>query len=318
MAEGCDARHPLGPDFLGIGAPRCGTTWLYSVLGRHPDVWLPPIKEVHYFDSIDESMAEHFAVHRSGYRVQRFLLRRLMHYVAAGVVAVAPRALNLQPKPDFRWDRNYFRPGGSMEWYCNLFDAQRPRARVVGEITPAYICLALPVIQLIRQNLTTRRFILLLRDPIDAAWSGIGRRLREGQARISLDDDEELVRKVLGPGLGRFTYAEHLIRWRSVFEPDCIFVGFYEDLVHDPHALVRGVFDFLGVEMSRSTMEAMSDLRKKVNSSEGARKPIPALVERALASRLVEDLAVLSGILGGPTDAWHVRAVRSLEGRNGK
>src|SRR5947207_15861690 len=38
------------PDFLGIGAARAGTTWLHSNLRRHPQIWLPPVKELHYFD----------------------------------------------------------------------------------------------------------------------------------------------------------------------------------------------------------------------------------------------------------------------------
>ncbi|TVQ38230.1 MAG: hypothetical protein EA384_09570 [Spirochaetaceae bacterium] len=38
------------PDFLGIGTTRGGSSWLYRVLSRHPDVWMPPVKEVHYFD----------------------------------------------------------------------------------------------------------------------------------------------------------------------------------------------------------------------------------------------------------------------------
>lgn len=39
------------PDFLGIGVPRSGTTWLHKALSAHPDVWLPVRrKEVHYFD----------------------------------------------------------------------------------------------------------------------------------------------------------------------------------------------------------------------------------------------------------------------------
>lgn len=39
------------PDFLGIGVPRSGTTWLHKVLSAHPDVWLPVRrKEVHYLD----------------------------------------------------------------------------------------------------------------------------------------------------------------------------------------------------------------------------------------------------------------------------
>jgi hypothetical protein len=38
------------PDFLGIGAPRAGTTWLDRNLRAHPDLCLPDRKELHYFD----------------------------------------------------------------------------------------------------------------------------------------------------------------------------------------------------------------------------------------------------------------------------
>jgi predicted DNA-binding transcriptional regulator AlpA len=36
--------------FLGIGAPKGGTTWLSAVLGAHPDLFTPPGKEVEYFN----------------------------------------------------------------------------------------------------------------------------------------------------------------------------------------------------------------------------------------------------------------------------
>ena len=38
------------PDFLGIGAVKAGTTWLYEILKLHPEVYLPPAKPVYYFD----------------------------------------------------------------------------------------------------------------------------------------------------------------------------------------------------------------------------------------------------------------------------
>lgn len=38
------------PDFLGIGAQKAGTTWLYENLRSHPDLFLPEDKELHYFD----------------------------------------------------------------------------------------------------------------------------------------------------------------------------------------------------------------------------------------------------------------------------
>jgi|HubBroStandDraft_1064217.scaffolds.fasta_scaffold48491_4 hypothetical protein len=39
----------LPPDFVIIGAPKCGTTSLHATLELHPEVFLSPIKEPHYF-----------------------------------------------------------------------------------------------------------------------------------------------------------------------------------------------------------------------------------------------------------------------------
>ncbi len=36
-------------DFIGIGAPKCGTTWLSAQLAVHPQIGFAPAKEVYYF-----------------------------------------------------------------------------------------------------------------------------------------------------------------------------------------------------------------------------------------------------------------------------
>jgi hypothetical protein len=36
-------------DFIGIGAPKCGTTWFSARLEAHPQIGFAPDKEVHYF-----------------------------------------------------------------------------------------------------------------------------------------------------------------------------------------------------------------------------------------------------------------------------
>jgi Sulfotransferase domain len=43
-------RRPPLPDFLGIGVPKAGTTWLFENLAAHPEVFIPLKKEIHYFD----------------------------------------------------------------------------------------------------------------------------------------------------------------------------------------------------------------------------------------------------------------------------
>lgn len=43
--------EPVLPDFLVIGVPRAGTTWMHQALAAHPQVGVPPNrKELHYFD----------------------------------------------------------------------------------------------------------------------------------------------------------------------------------------------------------------------------------------------------------------------------
>lgn len=39
------------PDFFIVGAPKCGTTALYTYLSTHPDLFMPELKEPHYFSS---------------------------------------------------------------------------------------------------------------------------------------------------------------------------------------------------------------------------------------------------------------------------
>jgi len=43
--------EPPRPDFLLVGAPKCGTTALARYLGAHPDIFMPSVKELHYFGS---------------------------------------------------------------------------------------------------------------------------------------------------------------------------------------------------------------------------------------------------------------------------
>src|SRR5438034_9146496 len=41
--------HMTHIDFIGIGAPKCGTTWLSAQLDAHPQIGFAPDKEVYYF-----------------------------------------------------------------------------------------------------------------------------------------------------------------------------------------------------------------------------------------------------------------------------
>ena len=46
------------PDFLCVGSQKGGTSWLYGQLACHPDFWMPPVKELHYFDLLARTRAD--------------------------------------------------------------------------------------------------------------------------------------------------------------------------------------------------------------------------------------------------------------------
>jgi len=54
MSNGERRSGPLPPDFLILGAQKCGTTSLASALRSHPQVFIPAAKEAHHFGKVDD------------------------------------------------------------------------------------------------------------------------------------------------------------------------------------------------------------------------------------------------------------------------
>ena len=43
---------PIENLFVCVGAQKAGTTWLARVLEDHPEIFMTPVKEIHYFDHV--------------------------------------------------------------------------------------------------------------------------------------------------------------------------------------------------------------------------------------------------------------------------
>lgn len=58
------------PNFVVIGAPRSGTSWIHQNLIKHPDIFVPKIKEVHFFDRNYERGMQHYESYFADWRNQ--------------------------------------------------------------------------------------------------------------------------------------------------------------------------------------------------------------------------------------------------------
>lgn len=270
-----------GPTFLCIGAQKAGTTWLYRALEDRPDLWLPPVKELHYFDEKRHDSRSWYELFRGTDGAAQRWRRQLG--------TERRRRMNeaTHPEADERaaWSRRYFFEMTTPSWYASLF----PDDLLGGDITPEYALLDPDAIEAALDINPELRIIYLLRHPIEREWSGAVMRQR-GLGR-STD-------MVLRGGRRRHArYLDNLDRWRTALPAGRIFVGWFDDIAHHPEALLGEILDFLG---------ASSDdpLPPAGRPNSGGSSTIPGRLAAPLAVELRPQLAELAERLGGPATDW--------------
>jgi len=61
------------PNFLYIGTSKAGSTWIYDVLNRHPDIYMAPGKGLYFFSRHYERGLEWYASHFLGAASERII-----------------------------------------------------------------------------------------------------------------------------------------------------------------------------------------------------------------------------------------------------
>jgi hypothetical protein len=230
---------PAGrPDFVVIGAQRSGTTWLHHVLRRHRQIWLPPIKELHYFDRK---------------RLRRGWERRNEWLQAAVAITRSPG-----------WAFNYLCGLRSDEWYARLFERAQSRGFITGEIAPDYATLSDNVFCRIRSLNPNMKLIFIMREPVERAWSGVTRRFKLGRITPPLTEERAL-EVALSPKLAaRADYLTTIERVERIFPRGQLHFCFFDDLSERPTAFLSELLTFLDADTSG--IESMS-LPNAINSS---------------------------------------------------
>jgi len=256
---------PRPPDFVGIGTQKAGTTWLHRWLRRHPQVWVPLLKEVHYFDQ----------VHLPGSAGRAPIVRRR---------AVARRARWLETRPEGDPEAEDVRAFAADEvdddWYRSRFALAR-RDQVCGEITPSYCLLPPEGIEHALRLKPELRAIFLMRDPIERTWAGARLRMRLDQvdgARVGRDFEAFCLQS---QNLQRVDYPAILERWSGLLGEARIRGWFLDDIRERPLSILREGCEFLGVDGDEAHF---SGVEEAVNSDPAMEMP------ETLYARLREEL----------------------------
>lgn len=298
------------PQFLGIGAQKAGTTWLHAMLSAHEDVWLPHLKELHYFD-------RKFPIHDSSQARQSRKMKGVVAWHVSKKVSrlsLAKVKERLRPRrlSDLTWEFRYVFGDWSDEWYSSLFD--NTGGRVSGEITPAYACLGEAAIAHVYKLMPEAKLILLLRDPIDRAWSHAKMDLTRAGSKDAADiDDAAFITHFNSPASRRRgDYMGCIDRWLAQFSEEQLFLGFYDEILSSPEDLLKRIYSFLGV--SASDANVPSAVHARVNTGRAA--SIPPHLHRHLAALYVDELRALAGRFGTYPQAWLEKCEARLACRN--
>jgi Sulfotransferase family len=206
------------PDFFIVGHPKSGTTALYEMLRRHPQIFMPELKEPWFFA---EDMRARFQPARSG-AVPETLERYLDLFDAAAAEQRAGEASS-----------SYLRSSCAAERIAAL----RADARIVAILREPASFLRSLHLQLLRDHVETKRDLreaLSLEDERRA-----GRRIPSGSHLPQMLLYSDHVR-----------YVEQLRRYHTAFAPEQVLVLIYDDFRSDNAGTLRRVQRFLDVEQT--------------------------------------------------------------------
>jgi hypothetical protein len=240
---------------LGVGAQKCGTTWLHSQLVRNACVDMGFAKEYHVFDAFSVPVCASFKtglieeIHSSGKlgrtaKETRLLVRRMSFIDNT---------------------ENYFD-------YFDYLYLKNPEVQAVGDITPSYSMLDAQMFRHIKTGLEARGFtvkvVFLMRDPVERVWSMLrmDRRLsQEGWDQENLPENQALAAQYKTDAFALRTRYDNTIRnLEQVFELDNIFYGYYEALFNeDSFSRLQA---FLGLDLVAANFESLVNASPKTGS----------------------------------------------------
>lgn len=261
---------------------------------------MPPRKELHYFSRY--VMAE-----GGGILAEPRIFRKLTGKARINVLwrrlvaADVGHSIHERNWDQLKWYLRFYFRTPTDRWYQSLFEGRGDL--LTGEMTPSYSMLTEEEVAHIARLWPHLRIILLMRDPIERAWSQVRFDWTRG-VRDKMDDLEEMKAFIDSPSQTlRNDYLRMLANWGRHFPSEQIFIGFYDDILEQPANLLERIHRFLGLEPQPLQDDVLA---QKVNPSHEAR--MPEEIRAYLIQKCLPQLKELSGRLGGPATHWLEKA----------
>jgi hypothetical protein len=203
--------YPNLPNFLIVGAARCGTTTLYKRVMDHPQVYFPSIKEPKFLAGS----------------------KNAVDFTGPNDKKIRERIIS------------------SEQEYFSLF-SDTHGARVVGEASVDTLYYYKTAISNIKRYIGDPRIVIILRNPVDRAYSAFRLLTRDGRERLSFKEALEVEDERIQAGyefmwhyVNAGMYAEAVKQFKEQFSH--VLVLTFDELIGNPADLFERLFRFLNI-----------------------------------------------------------------------
>ncbi|CAN5399610.1 sulfotransferase [soil metagenome] len=225
--------NKLMPNFLIVGAAKCGTTSLYHYLLQHPDVYMSPIKEPNHFstDILPEKFSPMYLQHEKEKRLN------IREYVNGPMLA--SRKV---------WGAYVH----DSEDYQKLFKFAAGK-KAIGEISNSYLFSNVAADR-IRKEFPDMKIVMILRQPAERAYSHYMANLRDGRTVLSFRDEleDDAAKSEKGWGISHVyyelgLYSKQVQRYLNNFPADQVNIFLFDDLKKDTAGVAKNLFNYLNI-----------------------------------------------------------------------
>jgi len=246
------------PDFFIAGPQRTGTTWLHANMRFHPEIFLSEPKEIYYFSRLKKTGDPKFV------------------------------------SADLAWYLGFFHERPALWLYKQALSLGRYRRlyapKIRGEATASYAALDRDIIEEIALLNPALKVVIMVRDPVERAWSHAKKDLARNRGRKLTEVTEAEFHEFFADPYQRqcARYVENIENWRACLGRDRVFVGRFDDVAQRAEPFLLEVLDFLGVSTDRRYVP--NSVREPVNPTgesevpERHRRFLERLLEREIES----------------------------------
>jgi hypothetical protein len=222
--------------FTCIGAQKAGTSWLHYYLLSTGQVYLPPIKEMHFFDSVSlsEDLVGDFWIKKFKKSFQKLKKAGVNNN---GEDEISLKKINLKERININ---------DNIQKYKEFYEQKGDNYSLVGDITPAYSMLDENGFKKIREVFSDAKIIFIMRNPNNRYWSFLKMKNKQGKSFIPRERFREVIENKHVKL--RSDYRRTITELDKVFPKEQVLYLYFEDLFGNEHEKYRNKIDnFLGI-----------------------------------------------------------------------